>query len=328
MSFSVSFASEYEPGTYPVSVSCEGGAGRASLSSSGVLYVESDGSMWAEVNWVKTNGNPGSTQFTYMIVDGGTYYPDYGQTFTVPVYALDTWIGVSALTEAMSEAHLVDYSMYISSSGVSIASEPEPEPEPEPVPTSEEPKPATNTQQSGQSSTNQSSKSESSNETKQESGSNTSSGNSSAQKSDDDEPEDEEQLDEDKSSDEEKTKEDEAKKEEKKEDSKSKDDKNKDEKNKDDKNKDDKSKENKSEENTDNNKSDDNKNADKKKDDSKKESANESGQTATGAVKTENETGNQAASTPVIIGGIALAAIAGIIIYLYKTGKLGGGSKE
>ena len=100
MSVSVSFADGYEPGTYTVSVSCEGGAGRASLESSGVLYVESDGSMWAEVTWIKTNGNSGSTQFTYMIVNGVTYYPDYGQTFTIPVYALDTWIGISALTEA------------------------------------------------------------------------------------------------------------------------------------------------------------------------------------------------------------------------------------
>lgn len=128
----------YQPGTYTVSVSCSGGSGRASLSSSGTLYIYDDGYMEVTVSWIKTNGNSGATQFEWMSVGGATYYPDHGQTFTVPVYALDTWIGISALTTAMSEPHEVDYSMYISSSGIPWAADVEPEPDPEPDPDPEE----------------------------------------------------------------------------------------------------------------------------------------------------------------------------------------------
>ena len=269
MSFSVSFADGYAPGTYTVSVSCEGGAGRASLASSGVLYVEADGSMWVEVNWIKTNGNSGSTQFTYMIVNGVTYYPDYGQTFTVLVSALDTWITISAMTEAMSEPHLIDYSMCISSYGVPLASEPDPEPVSEPT-----------------SNTSQNSNASNSNET---AGSNTGSDNSSGQNNQ--EAEEKEPLEEKESSKEAETDEKEIEESKEKKDS----------------SKDDKSGDDKTKEKTSDNKTDDDENT-----------------TNTDSVKPENE----ASKLPLIIGGIVVCAIAAVVIYLFKTGKIGGESKN
>ena len=100
-------------GDYAVNVGFNGGSGRTALGSTGTLHVSDSGSMTVTVSWHKTSGS-GTTSYAWMKVGGTKYYPDYGQTFTVPVSELDTWIGFSALTEAMSEAHEIEYSMKIS----------------------------------------------------------------------------------------------------------------------------------------------------------------------------------------------------------------------
>jgi hypothetical protein len=69
--------------------------------------------MTVTVSWYKTNGS-GSTSYAWMKVGGVTYYPDHGQTFTVPLSALDSWISFSALTTAMSGEHEIEYQMKIS----------------------------------------------------------------------------------------------------------------------------------------------------------------------------------------------------------------------
>ena len=50
--------------------------------------------------------------------------------------------------------------------------------------------------------------------------------------------------------------------------------------------------------------------------------------TNTDSVKPENEAKSEASKLPLIIGGIVVCAIAAVVIYLFKTGKIGGESKN
>jgi len=124
------YAADFKPGTYTVSVSTSGGSGRAALAPTGTLVIESDGYMEVTVSWIKTNGGSGATQFAWMRVNGVQYYPISGQTFQFPITAgmLDNWIVISALTEAMSQSHEVDYNMMISSAGIPVKQSAEPAP--------------------------------------------------------------------------------------------------------------------------------------------------------------------------------------------------------
>ena len=89
-----------------VDVKMEGGTGKASIKSP-TLIAEDNGSYVAVIEWSSPN-------YTYMIVDGQDYYPvnsEGNSTFAIPV-ELDKDIAVSAETAAMSQPHLIDYTLH------------------------------------------------------------------------------------------------------------------------------------------------------------------------------------------------------------------------
>lgn len=98
-----------QAGTYTCEVTLNGGSGRASVASP--AEISSDGeTLTATVQWSSPN-------YEYMIVDGVQYDPiqtEGNSTFEIPV-TLDTELAVSALTVAMSEPHLVEYTLYFDS---------------------------------------------------------------------------------------------------------------------------------------------------------------------------------------------------------------------
>lgn len=106
-------------GTYQVAVTLQGGTGRTSVKSPCTLTVSGGGRMTAKVVWSSTN-------YTWMKVGGVTYNNENSggnSTFTIPVSALDTPIDISAETTAMSEPHVIDYTLTFSSSGVTMKGE-------------------------------------------------------------------------------------------------------------------------------------------------------------------------------------------------------------
>lgn len=101
---------ELTDGTYQIDVSLSGGSGRASVESPASVTIEGE-AVTATIIW-------SSPHYEYMLVDGGRYEPiqeEGNSTFQIPV-ALDTELEVSASTTAMSEPHLVDYTLYFDSS--------------------------------------------------------------------------------------------------------------------------------------------------------------------------------------------------------------------
>ena len=98
-----------QEGTYTCAVTLSGGSGRASVASPADLV--SDGErLTATVQW-------GSPNYEYMLVDGVQYDPiqtEGNSTFQIPV-VLDADMAVSASTVAMSEPHLVEYTLYFDS---------------------------------------------------------------------------------------------------------------------------------------------------------------------------------------------------------------------
>lgn len=103
---------ELSDSTYQIGVTLTGGSGRASVESPAKLVVEGD-TMTATIVWSSSN-------YEYMLIDGVQYDPiqtEGNSTFEIPV-VLDTDMNVSALTIAMSEPHLVDYTLHFDSSEV------------------------------------------------------------------------------------------------------------------------------------------------------------------------------------------------------------------
>lgn len=93
-------------GTYYIDVTLEGGSGRASVASPAPLTVE-DGNMTASVEW-------SSSRYDLMIVDGERYLPvntKGNSVFEIPVADLYEPLPVQAETVAMSEPHLIDYTL-------------------------------------------------------------------------------------------------------------------------------------------------------------------------------------------------------------------------
>ena len=112
------YAAAPADGTYQVAVTLQGGTGRTSVKSPCTLTV-SGGRMTAKVVW-------SSTYYTLMKVGGVTFNIEnsgVNSTFTSPVSALDTPIDISAETTAMSEPHVIDYTLTFSSSGVTMKGE-------------------------------------------------------------------------------------------------------------------------------------------------------------------------------------------------------------
>lgn len=95
-----------QAGTYTCEVTLNGGSGRASVASP--AEISSDGeTLTATIQW-------SSPHYEYMLVDGVQYDPiqqEGNSTFQIPV-VLDADMAVSASTVAMSEPHLVEYTLY------------------------------------------------------------------------------------------------------------------------------------------------------------------------------------------------------------------------
>lgn len=92
-------------GEYTCEVTLTGGSGKASVESPAKIIVK-DGVMTAVIIW-------SSSHYEYMTIGETRYEPvntEGNSTFEIPV-ELDKDIAVSALTTAMSEPHLIDYTL-------------------------------------------------------------------------------------------------------------------------------------------------------------------------------------------------------------------------
>lgn len=98
-----------EDGTYSIDVTLTGGTGRASIEDATVVITGDKAE--ATIVW-------SSPHYEYMLIEDTKYEPvqtSGNSTFVIPV-TLDTEIPVSALTVAMSEPHLIDYTLLFDSS--------------------------------------------------------------------------------------------------------------------------------------------------------------------------------------------------------------------
>ena len=99
-----------ENGNYMADVSLTGGSGKATVKSPTELTV-TDGGMTAVIEWNSPN-------YDYMETGGREYYPvnnDGNSRFVIDVAALDADIPVRAETVAMSEPHMIDYTLRLTS---------------------------------------------------------------------------------------------------------------------------------------------------------------------------------------------------------------------
>ncbi|MBQ3199447.1 MAG: hypothetical protein IJB67_03705 [Firmicutes bacterium] len=99
-------------GKYTVEVTLSGGSGRASVDSPAEIIVDGD-NISATIVW-------GSPYYEYMLVDGVQYDPiqaEGNSTFEIPI-VLDEDMTVSASTIAMSEPHLVEYTLHFNGSTI------------------------------------------------------------------------------------------------------------------------------------------------------------------------------------------------------------------
>lgn len=107
--FSGCGAKEITDGSYTIEVSLTGGSGRASVESPAKVVIE-NGKAAATIVW-------SSPFYEYMLIGETRYDPiqeDGNSTFEIPVL-LDEDMAVSASTIAMSQPHLVDYTLYFDS---------------------------------------------------------------------------------------------------------------------------------------------------------------------------------------------------------------------
>ena len=100
---------EITDGDYTVEVTLSGGSGRASIESPCHVTI-SGGQATATIIW-------SSPFYEYMLVGNARYEPvqeSGNATFEIPV-VFDEDIDVSASTVAMSQPHLVDYTLHFNS---------------------------------------------------------------------------------------------------------------------------------------------------------------------------------------------------------------------
>ena len=100
-------------GEYMIAVTLAGGSGKATVESPAKLIVN-DGKMTGVIVWSSPN-------YDQMIVDGEQYLPvprDGNSTFQIPVSALDKDLAVQAETTAMSQPHMIDYTLHFDSSTI------------------------------------------------------------------------------------------------------------------------------------------------------------------------------------------------------------------
>ncbi len=106
---------ELSAGNWLCEVTLQGGSGKASVESPALVTVL-DGKMTAVIIWSSKN-------YEYMLVNDVQYDPvqsEGNSTFEIPV-TFDTEIPVSALTVAMSQPHLIDYTLIFDSSSCKAA---------------------------------------------------------------------------------------------------------------------------------------------------------------------------------------------------------------
>ena len=99
-------------GTYTIEVTLSGGSGRASVESPTTLVINGE-TLTATIVW-------SSPYYEYMLIDGVQYNPiqiEGNSTFEIPI-VLDEDMAVSASTIAMSEPHLVEYTLHFDSSTI------------------------------------------------------------------------------------------------------------------------------------------------------------------------------------------------------------------
>lgn len=103
---------ELSDGTYTIEVTLTGGSGRASVESPASITVQGD-KMTAIIVW-------SSPFYEYMLIDGVQYDPiqtEGNSTFEIPI-VLDEDMAISACTIAMSEPHVVEYTLHFDSSTI------------------------------------------------------------------------------------------------------------------------------------------------------------------------------------------------------------------
>lgn len=99
-------------GEYRVDVKLSGGSGKASVKSPTRVEVK-DGKIEAEIRWDSPN-------YDYMEIEGEEYYPvnEDGDSVFIVDAELDREIPVKAETLAMSEPHMIDYTLYFDSASL------------------------------------------------------------------------------------------------------------------------------------------------------------------------------------------------------------------
>lgn len=100
---------EITDGVYTVEVTLTGGSGRATVQSPARIVI-AEGKATATIIW-------SSPFYEYMLVGETRYEPiqeEGNATFEIPV-VLDEDMAVSASTVAMSQPHLVDYTLHFDS---------------------------------------------------------------------------------------------------------------------------------------------------------------------------------------------------------------------
>ena len=105
-------------GNYTIEVTLSGGSGRASVASPAEMTVV-DGAMTARIIL-------SSPHYEFMLLDETKYLTvntSGNSVFEVPVSAMDKDIAISAETTAMSEPHVIDYTLRFDSSTLKAAGE-------------------------------------------------------------------------------------------------------------------------------------------------------------------------------------------------------------
>lgn len=101
-------------GDYLVDVSLEGGSGKADITSPAKMHTSENGEISVEIEW-------SSPHYDYMMVLDKEYYPinDSGNSrFVIDLDALYEELPVTAETVAMSEPHMIDYTIHFDTHSV------------------------------------------------------------------------------------------------------------------------------------------------------------------------------------------------------------------
>jgi hypothetical protein len=102
-----------EDGEYNIDVRLEGGSGKASVESPAKLTVK-DGKATAKIVW-------SSDKYDKMVVNYLEYTPEIADghsVFEIPISGFDYRMHIEAETTAMSEPHMIEYTLYFDSSTI------------------------------------------------------------------------------------------------------------------------------------------------------------------------------------------------------------------